>query len=275
MTAPSSTLRFFDILGGRFTLAPREYLDLLASATTRTYIGVVYVLLLATDSPGVLGKIHILLVLLLWVVVMGTFLGAVWLTLSVLALVQRLTRITLWPGPLIVLCALLPAITAGEALFYLASPEALGFKIVPDVLFFWLTAEMFGLIYFRYVRPHVDHETAARPALQAVPVHRNVIIGAEPVPLARLRHIEAREHHVHVTLDGESATYRARLSDIVAQTRPEDGFQPHRSWWVAANGAHTLIRDGARHVLELSDGTRVPVARSRVDDVRRRLDKTG
>lgn len=276
MTAPSqSPLTFFDILGGRFTLAPGEFLALVRSRTTQTYLAVVYVLLLATDSPGLLGRIHILAVLALWLVVMGTFMASVWLTVSAMAWVQRRTGVRLWPGPLIVLGALTPAIIAGEGLFYLAANEPLGFRIVPDVLYFWLIAEMFGLIYFRYVRAHVDQEDAPLAEAIPVPVERNVIIGAEPVPLSRLRHIEAREHHVHVTLDGQSLTFRARLGDIVAQTGPQDGFQPHRSWWVAAHTARSLHRDGNRHVLELHDGTRVPVARSRLDEVRRRLGVEG
>ncbi|SMX36323.1 LytTR family DNA-binding domain-containing protein [Maliponia aquimaris] len=271
MTAPSPpTLTFFDILGGRFTLAPEEFVGLLRSKTTQTYLVAVYVLLLATDSPAILGRIHILLVLAVWCVVMGTFLAAVWLTVSAMARLQRLTGARIWPGPLIVLSALTPAIIAGEGLFYLAAQEPLGLRIVPDVLFFWLIAEMFGLIYFRYVRAHVDLRGAVAEAIP-LPAERSIVIGAEPVPLSRLRHIEAREHHMHVTLDGQTLTFRARLGDIVAQTGPQDGFQPHRSWWVASRSARALLHDGNRHVLELEDGTRVPVARSRLDDVRRHL----
>jgi DNA-binding LytR/AlgR family response regulator len=95
-----------------------------------------------------------------------------------------------------------------------------------------------------------------------------VVIGAEPIPLEHLRHIQAREHHVHVTLAGSDLIQRARLADIVAQTGPQDGIQPHRSWWVAAHAAKTLERDGQKHVLTLHDGTKVPVARSRLDAVR-------
>nr|WP_245216288.1 LytTR family DNA-binding domain-containing protein [Sagittula salina] len=144
----------------------------------------------------------------------------------------------------------------------------------------------------RYVRPDVglettlpdpigleaDHpESAGFPqdpggAPPAEPI-RHILIGAEPVPLPQLRHIQAQEHHVHVTLDGQRLTHRARLSDIVAQTAPEDGIQPHRSWWVARHVARELERDGQKHVLRLDDGTRVPVARSRLPEVRDWLDE--
>ncbi|MCT4557990.1 MAG: LytTR family transcriptional regulator [Pelagimonas sp.] len=101
---------------------------------------------------------------------------------------------------------------------------------------------------------------------------RNILIGSAPIPLAQLRLIEAREHHVHVTTKTDSMTHRARLSDIIAQTDTLDGIQPHRSWWVSAGAARSLTREGQRHVLHLDDGTQVPVARSRVDTVRRFLE---
>lgn len=266
----TTTVHFFDILGGRFTLGPQEYLGLLRSKTTQTYLAVVYVLLLVTDAPGLLGTLSIVLILPLWVVVMGTFMASVWMVVAAMAYLQTRVPVQLWPGPAIVVLALTPSVLAGETLTYLFTDGALGFDLFPRVLFYWLIAEMFGLIFFRYVRTQIEYAGASA---DAQPSERHVVIGAEPVELSRLRHIEARAHHVYVTLDGENLTQRARLSDIVAQTGPEDGLQPHRSWWVAAHAAKSLTRDGARHVLHLDDGTQIPVARSRVNDVRAWLDR--
>lgn len=264
----SPTVHFFDILGGRFTLGPDEYLGLLHNKTTQTYLLVVYVLLLVTDAPGLLGDLDMTIVVLLWVLVMGTFLIAVWAVVAFLAALQTRVSVVAWPGPIIVLMALTPAIAVGKTTSYIATNGAIGFDLFPHVFFYWVIAELFGLIFFRYVRTHIDD---ARQVEQ-----RHVLIGAAPVLLSRLRHIEAREHHVFIMMDGESLTHRARLSDIVAQTGPEDGLQPHRSWWVAAHAVQRLTREGPRHVLHLDDGTQIPVARSRVNDVREWLrHKTG
>jgi hypothetical protein len=263
---PLSTVQFFDILGGRFSLGPGEYLALLRNKAMQTYLLVVYVLLLLTDAPSLLGNLHIGLVLPLWCAVMGCFLFSVWAVISMIAWVQKGIAARLWPGPVLVVAALVPAVTVGEILTYLFTDGALGFDLFPHVLLYWIIAEMFGLIFIRYVRPHIEGTARVETALPNL--DRQIVVGGATFALARLRHIEAREHHVIVTLDGETLTHRARLGDIVAQTYPEDGLQPHRSWWVAASVAQTLTRDGTRHVLQLDDGTHIPVARSRLDEVR-------
>ena len=61
---------------------------------------------------------------------------------------------------------------------------------------------------------------------------------------------------------------RARLSDIVAQTRDEDGIQPHRSWWVPRHSVRELGRDAGKPVLRLTDESVIPVARGRLETVR-------
>lgn len=73
---------------------------------------------------------------------------------------------------------------------------------------------------------------------------------------------------MHVRLCDGTLTERARLSDIVAQTRPEDGIQPHGSWWVSRRAVGRLGKRSGREVLQLSDDSQVPVARGRVEDVR-------
>jgi DNA-binding LytR/AlgR family response regulator len=96
---------------------------------------------------------------------------------------------------------------------------------------------------------------------------RHLIVGGERFNLRGLLHIEAREHHVHLTFEDNRKLFRARLGDIVAQTRIEDGFQPHRSWWVARDSVITPERKGGRLILRLRDDTEVPVARTRIEEV--------
>ncbi|MBY6115629.1 LytTR family transcriptional regulator [Mameliella alba] len=271
MTAnPQQKLTFFDVLGGRFTLTPEELVALMRHRTTLTYLTVVYVLLLVTDSPRLWGAVPVPLVLILWLVIMVVFHAAVWVVVRTIKALQARFGERIWPGPVIVLCSLTPAVAAGQAIAYLGSGGTVWFQFIPDFLMYWIIAELFGLIYFRYVRAHVD---GAAPPPAPAAQERSVVIGAEPVPLSRVRHIEAREHHVHVTLDNRSLTQRARLGDIIAQTGPDDGFQPHRSWWVSAASVANLVQVGAKHVLHLEDGTHVPVARSRLDEVRYWLDR--
>ena len=272
----STTLTFFDILGGRFTLAPKELVALLRNRTTLTYLGLVYVLLIVTDVPNLWDRVALPVIMFAWALLMIVFHLAVWLVISAVSALQRCFGPRIWPGPMIVLCSLMPASFTGQAVVYAGTGGRVMVSIHPGIFYYWLIAELFGLIYFRYVRFHVDGterppETQTAPAKPG-PDERRVIIGTQPVPLSRLHHIEAREHHVLITMDGESITQRARLGDIVAQTGPDDGLQPHRSWWVSAAAARDLTKEGQRHLLQLDDGTCVPVARTRLDQVRDWLD---
>ncbi|WP_375282349.1 LytTR family DNA-binding domain-containing protein [Pseudooctadecabacter sp.] len=255
-----------DLLGGRYTLGPHQLANLLRKKTMQSYLVCVYAILIAADAPGLFGTLSLATVMGIWAVVITTFLLGVWIGVSALAIVQdHLGKTWSTPGALVTIAALTPAIGLGETLIYVSSYGAMGFQLFPEALFYFIIAEVFALIFLRHVRPGLEQDDPPAP--------RQILIGAEPVDFSSLRHIEAREHHVHVTLDQTSLTQRARLSDIVAQTEPEDGLQPHRSWWVAAHAARTLKRDGARHVLQLDDGTQIPVARTRLDEVRAWMDR--
>lgn len=259
------TVQLVDIGGLRFELGPRELLLLLQHKASQLYLFCVFALLVATDAPRLYGQLPIPVLLALWLLMLSLFLGTLWGTLFALAAAQA--RFGTWktPAPLIMALAVLPGALVGEHLIAALTGGANQPQLFPQVVFYFIVAEVFGILFLEFVRPAI--EATARTD------DRRVVIGAEPVPVARLRHIEAREHHVHVTLDGSSLTQRARLSDIVAQTAPEDGFQPHRSWWVAAQAGGRLEKDGAKHILHLADGTRIPVARTRVEEVRDWLER--
>lgn len=279
----TTQMEFFDLFGGRVRLSPDEYLRLLGTRATQTYLLCVLAILVATDAPGMLGQIPLLAILALWFVVLSAFLICHGLALSLYSALNIWLGRFVLPGALLTLLAITLPILLGQALLNWVSAGQLAFAIYPQMVFYFVIAETFIVIYMRFVRPetYVVRALAAARAEQSEPATdvdttqtgsapdtRQILIGAEPVPLRALRHIQAQEHHVHVVLDGTSLTHRARLSDIVAQTAPGDGIQPHRSWWVARHAAQTLERDGQKHVLTLDDGTRVPVARSRVPEVR-------
>ena len=65
------------------------------------------------------------------------------------------------------------------------------------------------------------------------------------MPLDRIVSVEAREHHLHVTLDDDSFVQRARLRDVLAQAGAASGIQTHRSWWVAARAVAGIERCGS------------------------------
>nr|WP_282558860.1 LytTR family DNA-binding domain-containing protein [Devosia litorisediminis] len=78
----------------------------------------------------------------------------------------------------------------------------------------------------------------------------------------RLLHLAVADHYVDVTTDKGHELVLMRLSDAIAETAPQPGLQVHRSHWVALNGVKRGLRQSGKPMLELENGTLVPVSRS-------------
>ncbi|GGG75794.1 hypothetical protein GCM10011415_25530 [Salipiger pallidus] len=101
---------------------------------------------------------------------------------------------------------------------------------------------------------------------------RLIHVGGQSIALDDISLIEAQEHHVILHTSDGPLTYRARLSDILAQVGPDDGIQPHRSFWVARHVVQEVAREAGKPVLKLEGHAPLPVARGRLADVRDWLD---
>ncbi|MEQ5868833.1 LytTR family transcriptional regulator DNA-binding domain-containing protein [Sagittula sp. NFXS13] len=259
---------FIDVFGTRHSLDPIEFALKLVDRRTQIYLCFVLAILVFADPPGLIGQLAPPAFAIVWITFFGNFILTHISLLFGLAWVQRRTGTFAVFNPLMSIAIMAPTLALSEALVHVVTDGNLSIVSVQEVIVYLIVTEIFLTLYLRYI-----HEAAPKPspvpeAPEPETPHRQILIGSEPVPLAGVCHIQAREHHVQVVMHGETMTHRVRLSDIVAQTDPEDGIQPHRSWWVAVHAAQALEKEGAKHVLRLSDGTRVPVARSRVDSVR-------
>ena len=84
----------------------------------------------------------------------------------------------------------------------------------------------------------------------------------------RLIHIAVSDHYVNVTTDKGKSLILMRLSDAIRETAPAAGLQVHRSHWVALDAVRRGARVGGKPVLELENGTLVPVSRTYLEAVR-------
>lgn len=280
-TILTEKLDLLTLLGFRIRLSVWDILRIIPDRACLAFFALVAVALATADPFAVHQYFPVWKVMLFWpiAIVMYTALSIV--VLAGFAVLMRWFPGLVTPLPLKSAITMVPSVMIGENVAYALTGGAHHIDILERILFFYFFVQVFETVFYRFVviqtetfralqssEPEPDtseHSVMANPSLP-LPT-RHILIGAEKVPVSRVRHIEAREHHVHVTLDECSITHRARLSDIVAQTRPEDGFQPHRSWWVSKEAARGLERDGDRHVLKLTDDTTVPVARTRLPEV--------
>ena len=102
----------------------------------------------------------------------------------------------------------------------------------------------------------------SRPATNGLPP--SAIRAKLPPRLARSRLIavQAEDHYLRIRTDAGSDLVLMRFSDALEALAPSDGFQTHRSWWVARTGVEIARWKGGRGELVLSDGSTAPVSRT-------------
>jgi two-component system LytT family response regulator len=112
---------------------------------------------------------------------------------------------------------------------------------------------------------------APSPAAEPAPATRlEVRLGDRRrfVAVADIDWIEASDYYVRLHAGGRSHLLRETLQELEARLDPRRFVRAHRSAMVAVDRVAELRADGAgRPVLVLRDGTRVPVSRSRREQV--------
>jgi hypothetical protein len=94
------------------------------------------------------------------------------------------------------------------------------------------------------------------------PAPRPKLLGRLPAGAGeRILHLSVDDHYVEVWTETGPSRVLMRLSDAIDEASPIAGMRVHRSHWVALAAVERIERDGARSVLMLVNGTRVPVSR--------------
>jgi hypothetical protein len=79
----------------------------------------------------------------------------------------------------------------------------------------------------------------------------------------RVMRLTVDDHYVIALCDdGTEHRVLMRFADAVAEMEGQDGFHTHRSHWVSAHAARRGLRIDGRDMLELADGSLVPVSRT-------------
>lgn len=94
-----------------------------------------------------------------------------------------------------------------------------------------------------------------------------LVIAGKTIFCDHLLSISSQDHYVRIRTNTEEVVVRARLSDIIGQLDSQGGIQPHRSHWVARRAVSEIITQTGHKMLELNDGSKIPIARGRMVDV--------
>ena len=266
-------LRLWDPLGQPIQFNLKTFLEVIEDKRFLLFGGLALVLFFATDPSNNREYVPLWVSAAIWPVAYVVYMTGYGTLLSGLSLLTRVWSRLRVPTILIAFTALVPAVYICEELvLHKMSNGLYPNDLRGNFLFYFLAVLVIEAVFFRFVFPIlVPQEDSALPAVQTAAnddeTLRHVIIGGERIPLHKIRTIEARAHHVQVTMIDAETRLRARLGDIVAQTNPNDGVQTHRSWWVSRAAASAVVENEGRPSLRLICNGHVPIARTRVDDV--------
>ena len=84
----------------------------------------------------------------------------------------------------------------------------------------------------------------------------------------RLRALQAEDHYLRIHTDIGSALVLLRLRDAVTELGDGAGWQPHRSFWLAADAGGHVARRGQAWQIVLDTGLAVPVSKSAMPAMR-------
>lgn len=87
----------------------------------------------------------------------------------------------------------------------------------------------------------------------------------------QVRLLHADDHYIHVHTNSGRGMIKYRFADAIAELGTETGLQVHKSWWISYSAVAALERQGGRYVVRLDGGEAIPVARSYVAAVKRKL----
>jgi hypothetical protein len=167
------------------------------------------------------------------------------LVFAVAQLVAMTVMITAW-------VSVIPALVFGER----AYAEYL-LPLLPGVTTVNIAVIVLAVMIRRVLLPaalHAVSEGVAPPAIRAKLPPR--------LARARLIAIEAEDHYLRVRTVEGSALVLMRFSDALEALADQDGYQTHRSWWVARTAVEAARWKGGRGALALADGSSAPVSRT-------------
>ncbi|WP_411892216.1 LytTR family DNA-binding domain-containing protein [Yoonia sp. SDW83-1] len=260
----------YDVFFGKFTLSLSRFVKMITDPRGLVFLALGCVLLFAADPNNVRVNLGPILALLIWIGSVALYVSTIFAMIALFSFTQHhfgpypiYTPVTSTIGLLLVFICARAAIS-----FITGDPP-------PDnaaPLFFNLliAGMMLETLFIRFAMPGIFAD-------ENKPRHGPDVIriGDQQFPVQRIRHMAAQEHYINIAGPTGTVLVRARLRDAVAQTTPEQGLQPHRSWWVSTAAKPKLGHQNGKPVLQLDDDTIVPIAKARMDDVQRWINLHG
>ncbi len=115
--------------------------------------------------------------------------------------------------------------------------------------------------------PSTETEQVQRPSVSRI--HQRI----PALKRGTLFALVAQDHYVDIITDNGRELVLMRLSDAIDLSDDHDGLRIHRSAWVSREGLHAVHKNGRKVLVELPDGSMLPVARSAEAKLKKFVDR--
>jgi len=168
----------------------------------------------------------------------------------------------------------------GRAMTWAGWLEEWGAVTLP-VTFAWVAINMPFVLGYRWERassalafpvriePEVNQPMPAGPPATVAPPYFESLIPSER--RGDVISLKADLHYMTVSTTKGRTMILYAIGDAIGELPASSGIQTHRSYWVSLHHCRGLERKGRNARLKMSDGSTIPVSRSRLNDVKRAL----
>ncbi len=286
MNGPSDKILWHEtpVFATNGTVFPLDFGQVLQIASSRLFCVSLFTYLVAlsiaqSEIYSVSVGLHIRLIYML---VNGVLTVTIWLALlGLLSWVLSILFRTL-PIPTMLLHLLTMSIMVGINRWVFG--QVFGAPYDPNVTFFVIEMLRYSALILAFeflvvvfLLPRFDWIMAITTNKDgSIPIAPTVLMASGlEIPTRKIRHLKSVEHYVEITTDDGTQMVRAALRDLIDQLDGLDGAQPHRSHWVTYGAVVQIAKENGSIVLELNDGTVIPVSRGRRKEIQAWFDRPG
>lgn len=268
-------LPVYDAIGRKFHLTTREMRHSAPSPWMLIWDLLAVAILVLSNVHDYRELLGIPLAAFLWLIMIFTITGFYLLILYLcINLSKRFTGFFIY-FPVVGLIAMTITSFLNNFNYALMSGEAYTFELASShLLFNLLLGFLFETMFMFFVYPVVlqgfdvgdDFEDITSP-------NRRIVVAGKTFTVDEINYVSAQDHYLEVNTQASSELLRGRLADVVGQLSGVDGMMPHRSYWVARKVVEGIGGKSGAKVLKLTDGTHIPIARSKVANVQKWLEQ--
>lgn len=259
-------LCLIDIFGRRRVIAYGVMLRMTPHRATLFFILIVAATLTLSDPNSYREHLSIWQLGIVWLVAVLVVTGAYVGLIMLWAYINLRTGWRVVFFPLIAFLSTFPTLFSAELTYSLLSGQEFSALLALNrVLYVFLIIEVFDILHFSFAMPVIIAEVGSSMKPAASPT---IKLAGQKFSASSLCWAMSQDHYLKIFAGGKTHMLLARMSDLTGQIDPDQGIQPHRSWWISAHAAGDIQRDGKAEVIEMQDGTRVPLARGRAAGVR-------